>query len=67
MFISFFLLLLIEGFKVGGGDIVGFVGVKVGILNGSILDWEGFGEENGLVDIVKEIIVKCNIYIVKIG
>lgn len=50
MSISSLSLLLTEGLEVGGGDTAGLVGVKAGIPNGSTLDWEGPGEENGLAD-----------------
>lgn len=62
MSISSLSLLLTEGLEVGGGDTAGLVGVKAGIPNGSTLDWEGPGEENGLADTAKEITVECNIY-----
>lgn len=67
MSISSLSLLLTEGLEVGGGDTAGLVGVKAGIPNGSTLDWEGPGEENGLADTAKEITVECNIYTVKHG
>lgn len=60
MSISSLSLLLTEGLEVGGGDTAGLVGVKAGIPNGSTLDWEGPGEENGLADTAKEINVEYN-------
>lgn len=66
MSISSLSLLLTEGLEVGGGDTAGLVGVKAGIPNGSTLDWEGPGEENGLADTAKEINVEYNIHTVKL-